>query len=219
MQCLELPDAALLHEGVFVNSLAPGGLPAIHPDHVQLTAARTRGQPAGSHIDDRLQLQMIVHLSPPQPWRPPQPEELADVTLAHIEAGLAPLHRPVAGEQIRGLIPHRPIDVVAVDALQVFDLLLILEEHGAVREIFGARQDIAVAVGRRAFRRRCPNPRGRRIRARILVMKRRYASGGKPVALHVPLSIRRMRQLAPARWPRTRRLRWDPPRLIRRTET
>ncbi len=139
----ELPHSALFHVAVLVDPLGPVALAAVVGGQVELPTARARVEPAWSHINDGLQLQMIAQMPPTQPLRSPGIEESPDVGFADIDTGPPPLQGALAGEQVRRLIPHAAVDVVAVDALQVLDLLLVFQKHRAVCQGLGSRNDIS----------------------------------------------------------------------------
>ncbi len=130
----EFPYAALLHVRVLVDAFRPGTLPLVSAGHIQLAAARTGGEAVRSHVDDRLQLEVIIQAAELEPFRPGESQELAHVTLADIHAGQTRLDRRVARKQVGRLIPAPPIDVVTVNALQILDLLLVFQPQRAMRQ-------------------------------------------------------------------------------------
>src|SRR6185312_14928426 len=217
VQGFELPLPALLHVRVLVHALHPGPGAAVLPDHVELAAAGAGRQPVGRDIHDRLQLDVIVHAPEAEALRRSQAEELADVGPPDIHPGEAGLEGAVADEQVRDLIPAPAVDVVAVDALQVLDLLLVLQQQGAMRQLGEPLRGASRGVYGTLIDRRPDIGRG--ARAGIVVVEGSNAGGGKSVALHLALAIRRMRQLAPPRGTGARGLWGNPTGLIRCAET
>ncbi len=200
----ELPDSTLLHERVLVHALHPPALLVIDAGHVQLAAPRPCRQAVRRDVDDRLQLDVVVHTAELESLGTLQAKEGAHMALAHIDAGKAGLDRAVVHEQIGRLVPQSPIDVVAVDALQVLDLLLILEQKRAMREFGEPLGGTRTVTVRHSVVDRRPDVCRRHARARILVVERRDAGCGKSVALHLALAVRRVRQLAAAGRPSAR---------------
>ena len=57
--------------------------------------------------------------------------ESPDAREALIDADVSHFERSVAGEQIDGVVPHLPVDVVAVRVLQIGDLVLVVHRLDA----------------------------------------------------------------------------------------
>jgi len=72
-------------------------------------------------------------------------EEFADALFADVNALLAGFVGAVISEEISGLIPHCAVDVVAVDALEVFDVLFGLQQFRSMQKIRRAFLRVAAA--------------------------------------------------------------------------
>src|SRR5262245_12310144 len=112
---LELPDAVLLHELVLVDRLGPQGARPGRTYHSEIRAARSGTAAVGHHRDDGLQLDVIVDFSLGESSRTERRvQRAANALRADIDTLQADLHRAVGCEQIRHVVPHLAIDVVAV---------------------------------------------------------------------------------------------------------
>ena len=137
---LELPDAALLHELVLVDRLAPQRAAAGRAGHADVGAARASGAAVGHHGHDRLQVNVIVDLAFGESCRPNAFSPRRMLVRPGVDTLQTDLHRAVGGEQIRDVVPHLPIDVVAVRVLEIRDLDLVAETLCARGEIRHARR-------------------------------------------------------------------------------
>src|SRR5580658_187853 len=104
-----------LDEGVLVDTLHPLTLATDMSEQIQFAAARMGAQAIRGHIDDGLQLHVIVHPAPAQSLMAGEPEEFSHPALADVDALLPALDGAIGREQVRGLIPLRPIEVEAVN--------------------------------------------------------------------------------------------------------
>ncbi len=192
--------------------------------HVQLAAARLRRATVRRHIDHDLQLHVVVDLAVADAGRPEQIQELPHAGFADVHALLPHLDRAVVGEEIGDVVPHAPVEVVAVDLLQVFDFLLVGEPLRALRERLRAITRGRLAPRRRQQRDRSPGVA--RVRdARVRVVERTDARGREARARFLARLVRRIRQVAQpaAAAACTRRSRWPglgrhPARRVRRAE-
>ena len=192
---LELPDAVLLHELVLVDRLTPERRLAGRPGHADVGAARASGAAVGQHGHDGLQVDVIVDLAFGEScWTECAFSPRRMLVAPGVDALQADLHRAVRGEQVRDVVPHLAIDVVAVGVLEIRDLDLVAETLGTRGEIRHARAS-AASVGR------CGRDRGRLGHVedrfadarRVEVEWRRLACGG-PAGILV--SARVLREVA-----------------------
>ena len=144
MQRFELPCAAFFHEAVLEDAFAPGAFSLIHARHREFAAARLRGAAIGRDVGDNLQLQMIVE-HPFGDLGTRRLEELSDAALSGVDAAEPHFDGAVGREQIRHFVPHAAIHVVAIDPLQVLDLLLVLKKRHAADQIRGSFARVALS--------------------------------------------------------------------------
>jgi hypothetical protein len=197
MQRLEFPDAILFDEAVLVRAFAPSTGALIFAGHCELAAADASGHAVGRDVDDGLELDVVVQHAVSGALRAEQLQECAHARLAGVDALLGPLDGAVSGEQIGDLIPHVAVEVVAVDALEILDVLRIPQQRGALREVGCTLARVAATAFDLGNQRIGIPDRAAGGRAGICIVKRSDACGGEAIAFHVPLAIRRMRQLAP----------------------
>ena len=190
---LELPDASLLHELVLVDRLAPQRAATGRPRHADLGAARASGAAVGQHGHDGLQVDVIVDLAFGESRRTERVQPAADARPPCVDARETQLHRAVRGEQIRDVVPHLPIDVVAVRVLEIADLDLVAQSLGTRGEIRHLRRQ-------RGERRRCDCARGlgqienRFADARRVEMEWRRLVRGLPAGIFIAARV--LRQVA-----------------------
>src|SRR6185295_3605199 len=119
----DLPDAVLLHVVVLVDAFAPVSAGAFAVDAALDDAAppALRGLAVARERDDRRELEVIHDLAGAQARLAAREavEIFPDVRLAGVDAVQAELDRAVLREEGGDVIPHRLVEVVTKDALQI----------------------------------------------------------------------------------------------------
>jgi hypothetical protein len=87
--------------------------------------------------DDGLQLHVVVQASGRGPGRPDGLQIGANALLPDEDATSDDLEGGIAAEQRGSLVPLALVDIEAIDALQVLDLVLVLQQCGAMHEVCG----------------------------------------------------------------------------------
>src|SRR4029079_4168081 len=141
MECLNLPDAALLHVLVLEHAEAPARVLVVYGllrEHVPTTLRRAAVR---RDVHDRLQLHLIEEQVRLRRLGAVELQEREDVLLADIHTAAADFDRTVRGEEIGGFRPELFFGVEAVNFLQILHRLLALETRDVVLERRGARAE------------------------------------------------------------------------------
>ena len=169
----ELPDAVLFDELVLVQRRAHR---RARPEVQLLHHARAHlGRLAvGRHVNHRLVLHVVAEPAFGRAFLAEHVEqERAHALAADVDAALRELDRAVHGEQIREIVPEILVEVVAVRARQIVDLVEILDARRlAARPVRAMRRPSAAAGGRA--------PRAARRPARARPRSRHRSAGRAP---------------------------------------
>ena len=120
MQLADLPDTVLFDVLVLVNAFTPKGAFAQLSCHDERAPARLCRKTVCRNVHYRLEHEMFVELAASQTLASAAQgkQVLADSFLPHVDAIKADFDRALWCEEIRGLVPHSLVDVIAVGALQ-----------------------------------------------------------------------------------------------------
>jgi hypothetical protein len=103
------------------------GVGAHDPEHHEQARARARGLAVLGHVNHGLQVHVIEQPSVLLTDGTQVVHVLANAILAVVDAAAEDLDDAVGGEEVRDIVLHRLIDVVAVNAREIFDCVEILE--------------------------------------------------------------------------------------------
>ena len=166
----ELPDAVLLDELVLVqrraHRRARAEIQLLH--HARADLGRLA---VGRDVDHGLILDVVAEPVLARAFLAEHVEqERAHALAADVGAALRELDRAVRGEQVREIVPEILVEVVAVRARQVVDLVEVLGARDLLLGLRDERVDVAAAAAGRA-------PRAARRRARARPRSRRRSAG------------------------------------------
>ncbi len=99
----------------------------MHALHLERAPARLCGLAILRHVNEGLELELVVEQALLRSCGADQVERLANALLALVHTALLDFVRRIVGEEVGHLIPLVLVKVVAVDRLQVLDCIVRFE--------------------------------------------------------------------------------------------